>query len=74
MRVIKAPTTRELKQSCRECKTQVALEPGDLKFVADPRDGNAVVWKCPTCSHENWIAVSRIPESFRRLVTGFSSS
>jgi hypothetical protein len=56
MRIIRKPEEpQEFESSCKECGTVVALSASDLCCVYDQRDGNAVVWTCPTCNRDNWI-------------------
>ena len=71
MRIIKAPAQpREFETTCQDpkCKTEVALEANDLTFRADPRDGNAVSWLCPTCGRDNWVDVKLVPANIVRAV------
>ena len=56
--------------SCKHCGTCVELDPTDVIYKSDRRDGNAVAWKCPTCKKEHWIAEGIIPSAFMRAVRG----
>ena len=35
----------------------------------DERDGDAVVWLCPTCTHENWVSLDVVGHAFSRAVS-----
>lgn len=36
--------------------------------MPDSRDGNAIVWKCPSCGRDNFVAASVVPGSFAAQV------
>lgn len=66
MKVISTPSTEpwSMKATCQTCCTIVELEIGDFsRHVSDQRDGDAAVYKCPTCGRENWIDTGLIPRS-----------
>lgn len=48
-----------------DCRTRVEVDAGDLAFVPDARDGDAVKWRCPTCGRENFLSASVVPERAR---------
>ena len=42
--------------SCKECKSRLRFKESEARYVADQRDGDALVIKCPVCKAENWIS------------------
>jgi hypothetical protein len=56
------------KASCTKCGSKVELEVGDLRHVADARDGDAAVWACPECKQENWLTASFVPATLRHAM------
>lgn len=44
--------------TCTDCAAQLRAHKSEGRFEADPRDGNAYVFRCPECEHDNWIAES----------------
>jgi RNase P subunit RPR2 len=39
---------------CRKCKTFSLGDKSEGRLVHDPRDGDALVFKCPKCGNEMW--------------------
>jgi RNase P subunit RPR2 len=69
MRIIKHGDIGDTyKSSCKNCGCLVELTASDVRFVADPRDGNAIVWKCPDCNEETWVSTNVVPQAFMRGV------
>ena len=61
MEVIKPGRKPENKQhewTCKNCKAVVRAKMGEGRYQSDQRDGDAIVYKCPECKTENWVAVS----------------
>jgi len=42
---------------CRECKTVAIFERKEGRYSADQRDGDAIVFTCPICSHAMWHGI-----------------
>jgi len=40
---------------CRKCSTVVQAEAHEGRTVHDPRDGDCLVFDCPTCGNEMWV-------------------
>ena len=60
MKIIKSgkdKTSKEVQTKCN-CGCVFQFAATEAKFVADPRDGNAYVVKCPECKSVNWVAAS----------------
>ncbi len=58
MRIIKSgkkKVPRSIAVACKECDCLFMLAKTEAKFVADPRDGDAYVVKCPECESDTWI-------------------
>ena len=54
--------------TCADCKTELLVEEKDMRFAADERDGNAMVYKCMVCERENWVSSREFPRHvIRRL-------
>lgn len=71
MKVIKhGKAAGTLKSECQDpsCECQVELSPNDCRSVPDDRDGAAIVWTCPDCKRDNWVATSTVPGAFARAV------
>lgn len=63
MKVLKVPGDGWTKKTtCGKCKTHVELVLADLRYVNDQRDGDAVVWRCPTCQREIWSNTTFVPK------------
>ena len=57
-------------ESTCKCTTKVALDPPDVIYTPDTRDGDVISWKCPTCKSSVWVAASVVPTAFMRAVRG----
>lgn len=56
MKVIKkGPDPKPYRWECWECKSLIEAEIGEGRFVADPRDGDCIVFMCPVCKREEWV-------------------
>ena len=42
--------------TCRQCESAIEFAQSEARFVADQRDGDALVIKCPACKAEIWTA------------------
>jgi len=51
------------------CKAVLEVEAKDFRIVADQRDGDAAVCKCPVCRSEIWINLSLIPYRVQQLLS-----
>ena len=71
MKILFVPPERSKvhKSTCSVCRTIVELEPRDCEYRIDDRDGDAVVWLCPTCTHENWVSLDVVGHAFSRAVS-----
>lgn len=69
MKVLKTKKKWNKKFTCSHCETRVQVEASDFeRIVYDDRDGNAVVFTCPTCKREQWISIDLIPASQHHLL------
>mgnify|MGYP001174058389 CR=1 FL=1 len=69
MKILKLPNTNWAFETGCRCGTRVELELSDFKkYEPDQRDGDAVVWQCPTCKYDNWLSVSLIPNNLHHLL------
>lgn len=69
MRVIKQPDpVKEMESKCDYCRTVVGCLPEDCRYFSDQRDGDAVVWECPTCRKTNYVATCIAGREFSRAV------
>lgn len=67
MKILSKPKKNaKYRDTCDGCSVRVELEKADTSYRSDPRDGDAVVWKCPECKRENWVSVNVLPEGFLR--------
>lgn len=58
MKIIKSGKAKQEKEhvsKCRNCSCKFSFTRKEARFVADQRDGNAYVVKCPECKWEIWI-------------------
>jgi hypothetical protein len=72
MRVIRVPKRKkEVVRDCQDCGTRVALQSSDCRFVADSRDGDAIVFSVWHVGHiHNRLASFEV--SRNRLSVGSS--
>lgn len=45
---------------CTNCAAQLRYDKSEGRRVSDQRDGDAYVFKCPECHHDNWIDASLV--------------
>lgn len=57
MKIIKRGEPPNIKYNftCRNCKTVAVAEKHEGRYVADQRDGDAIVFNCPVCAKECWV-------------------
>jgi len=72
MKVIKSPKAgkKTKRFKCSGCRATLEVGGKDLKFQADPRDGNAYSFTCPECKQDTWIAADLIPQAMRPAARG----
>lgn len=59
------PTDVKYTMKCRKCETVTMFEYSEGRIVDDHRDGDAIVFECPTCQNEMWHgAGTRTPSSW----------
>lgn len=51
------PSEKVYVAKCRECETRFSFKRSEASFVADQRDGDALVIDCPTCGAKVWHGV-----------------
>ena len=58
MRIIKSGKNKPPKEHRTDCRCGCSFlfTAADAKFVADSRDGDAYMVKCPECKEEHWVA------------------
>lgn len=62
VRVLKSPKVpRPYRFVCVGCNAKLEAQPGEGRFVAGDRDGDAIVFTCPECRRQNWVAASILP-------------
>jgi RNase P subunit RPR2 len=61
MKIIRECNPPEIKYTftCRKCKTTAIAHRNEGRNVHDPRDGNAIVFECPSCKNECWVNYDR---------------
>jgi hypothetical protein len=50
------PDDNEYTTDCTHCQTKFRFKRFEAAFVADQRDGNALVIPCPLCHRDVWAA------------------
>lgn len=50
------PSDKEYDIRCKRCKTLFKFRRSEAEYVADQRDGDALVIECPLCSERVWRA------------------
>ncbi len=48
----------EIKVDCPHCGARMKYKKSEGREVTDNRDGDAVVFKCPECKEDIWLAAS----------------
>lgn len=63
MKILSEPSKKWTHETaCQTCNTRLELEMEDFsRTVYDQRDGDAAIFKCPTCGRENWVDLHIIP-------------
>jgi RNase P subunit RPR2 len=51
--------------TCRGCDALLRYRKSEGRHVPDSREGDAYVFTCPVCGHDNWVAAD-IVEGRRR--------
>jgi len=51
-----SPGAKQYEGRCQPCGTTVRFLRDDARFVADQRDGDALIVKCPVCGEDIWTA------------------
>lgn len=59
MKIIRrGPKDSELthRWTCRKCGSLIEAKRSEGRDIADDRDGDAIVFKCPVCEREHWVS------------------